>query len=286
MQGQGRTPAVVVFDTSLDGIEHVLALAMAAAFNAKGEIRMASLSLSRNNLKAAGFCDLMERFYGTSLSVGMYDKGTAETTLAPMMTTVLAKQTPEGKSAYNRTIEKFTDTADPAALIRNAFTAQQDQGAVVVTAGSPVNLLGVLALPDSKQLIQKKVRTLIIAGPVDAKLLEEWPSPIVTVGDDVGQAALFPAASIEQDFAWAANHPLVDAYRAARAMPYDASTTAMAALLYAAHPEEKCFATAGAGKQRQLKLEISERERLIQMYRQAVSSKPPEPRRGGRGGNP
>jgi hypothetical protein len=278
MRQERRQSPVVVFDTSLDGIGHVLALAMAAAMQSKGEIRMTSLSVSRNNLKAASFCELMERFYGVSLSVGMWEKGTAETTLPPMMSAVLAKPT------YNRTIEKLTDTADPVALIRNALTAQQDGLITVVTAGSPVNLLGLLALPEGAQLVQKKVRTLIIAGTADAKLLEQWPSPVVIVGEGVGRSLAFPAASIEQDFAWAPNHPLVDAYRAAETMPYDAPSAAMAALYYAAHPEDKGFIVAGAGKQKQLAFDAEQRDRVIQVFRQTISAKPPEPRGRGRGG--
>jgi len=286
MQGQNRprTSSAVVFDSSLDGIAQVLALAMAAGLQSKQEIRLTSLSISRNNLKIASFCDLVARFYGPSLSIGMSDKETVETSLPPMVTTILEKRTAEGKPAYARSVERFIDTADPLALIRNAFTAQQDQNTVVVLAGSPVNLMGVLALPNSKPLIQSKVRTLVIAGSPDPKLMEAWPSPIVVVGEEVGQAAPFPASSIEQDFAWAANHPLVDAYRAAGAMPYDVPSTAMAAMLYAAHPEQNYFTVSGTGRQQKLTIDPTQKDHIVEAYRQIVSAKPPEPRRS-RGGN-
>jgi hypothetical protein len=290
-QDRTRTAAAVVFDSSLEGIAQVLALAMAVGLHSKQEIRLTSLSIGRNNLKVASFADLISRFYGPSLSIGMSEKGTAETSVLPMMTTVLSKQTSEGKPTYARTVERFNDTADPLALIRNALTAQQDQNTVVVLAGSPLNLLGLLALPNSRQLIQQKVRTLVIAGGPDpklqlpdSKLIDEWPSPIVVVGDEVGQGAPFPATSIEQDFAWATNHPLVDAYRAAGTMPYDVASTAMAALLYAAHPNQNYFAVSGTGKQQKLALDSMQKDRVIQAYRQVLSAKPPEPRRG-RGGN-
>ena len=283
-QDRTRTAAAVAFDSSLDVIAHVLALAMAAGLHSKQEIRLTSLSIGRNNLQVASFCDLIARFYGPSLSIGMSEKGTPETSLLPMMTTALSKQTSEGKLTYVRNVERFIDTADPLALIRNALTAQQDQNTVVVLVGSPVNLLGVLALPNSRQLIQNKVRTLVIAGSPDPRLMEEWPSPIVVVGDEVGQGAPFPATSIEQDFAWATNHPLVDAYRAAGTMPYDVPSTAMAALLYAAHPNQNYFAVSGTGKKQKLALDPMQKDREIQAYRQVLSAKPPEPRRG-RGGN-
>jgi hypothetical protein len=273
-----KPPPAIVFDSSIeDDIGQVFALAQLLSHQAKQEVRMTSLSVSRNNLKTAAFCDLVGRFYGASLSIGMAVNVAASTSVPPMISTVLAK------SIYNRTVEKLNDTADPVALIRNALTSQQDQNSVVVLAGPPVNLLGLLALPEGKKLIQKKVRALVHTGPLDAKLLAEWPGPAVLVGEDVGQSLPFPGMSMEEDFTWTMNHPLVDAYRAAKTTPYDILSTAMAAVLYAVHPEENYFKLSGAqGGQRQLIADASQKERIIQAYRQAVSSKPPE-RRGGRG---
>jgi len=199
--------------------------------------------------------------------------------MPPMISTVLAKATPEGKLTYNRVVEKLNDTADPVALIRNALTAQQDQNSVVVLAGPPVNLLGLLALPEGKRLVQKKVRLLVVAGSADAKLLSEWPSPAVVVGAEIGEVLPFPGACIEEDFSWSPNHPVVDAYRAAKPMPYDVPGTAMAAVLYVRHPDEGYFKLSEPqGNRRQLIADSTQKDRAIQ----AVSAKPPE--RRGRGG--
>ncbi len=46
------------------------------------------------------------------------------------------------------------------------------------------------------------------------KLFAEWPTPVVAVGSEVGDALPYPGASIEKDFAWSPAHPVVDAYRA------------------------------------------------------------------------
>jgi hypothetical protein len=307
MQAQERklVPAVI-FDSSIeDEIGHVLALAMLLGYGARREVRVASLSVSRNNLRIAAFCELMSRFYGASSTIGMASGGAALTTLPPMLQAVLEKQTPEGTPSYTRTIDHLNDTADPVALIRNAFTAQQDQNAVVILAGPPANLRGILALPEGKQLIQKKVRALVVVAPFEdlpgmSRLLEDWPSPVIFADEELGRLLSFPAASIEQDFAWTASHPLVDAYRAARPMPYDAPASAMAAALYAAHPDESYFMLSeprvmqvmagGAkftanprGSHRQLMVDAAAKERVVNAYRQIVSTKPPEPRRGGRG---
>ena len=287
MQTQERRPTpAVLFDSSIeDEIGQVLALTMLLAYESKREIRMTSLSVSRNNLKIAGFCSLMSRFFGTSPAIGMAADGPSSTSVPPMIDAPLMKQTEDGKPAYARAVSRMTDTADPVALIRNALTAQQDQNSIVILAGPPVNLLGLLALPESKQLIQKKVRTLVVAAPFkDAegmkKLFAEWPGRVVSAGEDLGRSLRFPGECIEKDFAWATNHPLVDAYRAARTMPYDAPATAMAAVLYATHPEDNFFRLSETGG-KQLSSNPETIARVTQAYREAVSTKPPESRRGG-----
>src|SRR5215470_11176277 len=105
MQAQERKPATaVIFDSSIeDEIGQVLALTLLLSYDAKREIRMSSLSVSRNNLKIAAFCDLMSRFFGVSSTIGMAENGPASTSVAPMIQAVLTKQT-EDKPAYARSI--------------------------------------------------------------------------------------------------------------------------------------------------------------------------------------
>jgi hypothetical protein len=309
MQAPERRPVPgVAFDTSMeDTVDRVLGLAMLLGHAAKNEARLISLSISRNNLKIASFCDMMVRFSGSSPTIGMHEKGAASTVVPAMLSAPLDRNTEEGKPVYNRVIQRLIDTADPVALIRNGLSAQQDGNAVVVLAGAPVNLLGLLALPTSKALIQKKVRLLTIAAPFEDapgfnKLLAEWPTAIVVADDSVGQLLPFPGESIEKDFEWAPNHPLVDTYKAAKAMPYDAPTSTMAAVLHTVQPQENYFklsdpgiitVLAGGrmqftanpqGKHRHLIVDEANKERVIQTYRTLVSAKPPE--RRGRGAQP
>jgi hypothetical protein len=134
------------------------------------------------------------------------------------------------------------------------------------------------------------------------KLFAEWATPIVAVGSEVGDALPYPAASIEKDFSWAPVHPVVDAYRAAKPMPYDAPASALAAVLYAVHPEDGYFKlsdpgtisvlddgrmrfTPGAeGKHRYLIVDAAMKEKVLGVYTAMVSA-PPAPRPGrGRAG--
>lgn len=285
MQADRRQLPALLLDSSIEeGIGQVLGLAMLLGYEAAREARLTSLSVSRNNLRTAAFCDLMARFFGSSLPVGMADQGAPENSVPPMLSAVLERKTAEGKPVYPRNISRLNETAEPAALIRNALTAQPDQNSTVVLCGPPVNLQGLLALPEGKPLVRKKVRALVLAAPLGstadvAKLLAEWPSPVAFADEDLGQSVKFPAESIDRDFGWAANHPLLDAYRAANPMPNDVASSAMAAVLYAVHPDEGYFKVS----QQHLLAGPDQKERIVQAYRKAVSAKPPEPKRGGRG---
>ena len=181
----------------------------------------------------------------------------------PIMSAVVGKMTAEGKPAYPRNIEKLNDTADPVATIRNALSAQYDQNAMVVLAGPATNLAAVMDLPGSKELIAKKVKHLCISigaypdGPIDKavqadiaaarKLFSQWPTPILAAGSELGEALPFPAASLDKEFAWTPTHPFVDAYKAARPMPYDAPSASMIAALAGRPSAGKLLQIVGAG---------------------------------------
>ena len=135
------------------------------------------------------------------------------------------------------------------------------------------------------------------------KLFAEWPTSLIAVGSEVGAALPYPGASIETDFAWSTAHPVVDAYRAFKPMPYDAPATALAALLQAVHPDDGYFklsdpgtisvqddgrtqfTPAAEGKHRYLIVDPSQKDRVTELYTEMVSAKPvPRPGRG-RAGN-
>src|SRR5205823_3361694 len=115
---------------------------------------------------------------------------------------------------------------------------------------------------------------------------------IIAAGNDLGSVAPFPAASLEKDFAWAPNHPLVDAYRAFRPMPYDMPSSALCAALYAVHPADNYFKVsepgtisvlddgrtkftpAPDGKHKYLIPDPSQKEKIAQLFVETVSTKP------------
>jgi hypothetical protein len=328
-QTQKKPPLAVLFDSSLDGdVDQVLALAMLFGIAGRQQARVASLSTSRFNLRAARFLDLVARFYagdqpGASASrnapaIGMSTAGIEAHSAPPMLEAPLVKTTADGKPAYLSTMSSLNDTADPVALMRNALSAQIDRNAAIVLAGRPANLLGLIALPDGRAWAARKPSVLVIAGGrfdggtpdsvvrADVagfrKLLADWPTTVVVAGAELDEPFPFPGASVETSFAWAAHHPIVDAYRAFRAVPYDAPSRTLAAMLYAVGPDERYFdlsepgtitvtddgrtrfTPSPSGAHRYLIARPDQRERVIQTYVQLVSAQPPP--RPGRGGRP
>ena len=316
---QGKPPVGIIFDSDIGNrIDDTLALALLYGFDGKREARVVSVSITKSNLKAAAYCEAVGRFYagavsgafsavGRTLPVGLATDGKMPEDM-PLFTVPLAKVNADGAPVYSHGIEKLNDTAEPTPLIRNAFTAQHDQNCIVVLAGPATNLVKVLDLPGVKEVIVKKVRFLSVMGgafpqggpefnmktdiPAARKLFAEWPTPIVASGYEVGEALLFPASSIENDFSWSPAHPVVDAYRAYKPMPYDAPTWDMTAMLYAVRPEagyfklsepgtisvlsdgSTKFSAAAGGKHRYLILDPSRKEDIVKTYTEMVSAKP------------
>lgn len=305
--GQGKPPLGVIFDTVMGrSIDEALALALLYGLDGKNESRLVSLSLSNPDLPAADFCDAIGHFYAGAIDPqfraffrGLPIGLSMDRKVPSVETAMLAG--PLSKPAYTHSIRKWNDTAEPVPLIRNAFTSQYDQNCVAVLTGPATNLVKVLGLPGAKDLIAAKVRYLsVLASEFNLKtdlasakrLFTEWPTPIFAVGTDIGDAVLFPAASIEKDFSWSTAHPIADAYRAYKPMPYDAPTWAMAAVLYAVRPKENYFKLSGpgaiailddgrtkftpsaGGKHQQLIFDPSQKDRILKAYTELASAKP------------
>jgi inosine-uridine nucleoside N-ribohydrolase len=317
---QGKPPIGVVFDSAMgSSIDDALALGMLFGLQGKSECRVTSVSVTKCNLKAAAFADALVRFYtgppgpfgSAYMAIGMATTGLMPED-TPMLNVPLARMDAEGKPLYGRGIVKLNDTADTSALIRNALSAQYDDNALVVLTGPATNLAKVLDLPGARELIARKVRLLAVdagdfaggSGDTHAephikadiasarRLLAEWPTPIVAAGAEVGAALQFPAASLEKEFSWSPNHPVVDAYRAYHTLPYDAPSGAMAAGLYAVRPDAGYFKLSGpgaiqvlddgrtrfqpsaGGKHRYLIADPEQKDKILAAYTELASTKP------------
>ena len=312
-------PAVgIIFDSDMGNrIDTALAMSLMYGLDGKNETRVVSVSVSKSNLKSAALSEVIGRFYagavnggfasvGRTLPVGMADDGRmADDT--PMFS-VLAKKDDKGAPLYQHGIHSLVDTAEVPALFRNALTSQQDNNAIVVLCGPATNLALSLPLPNVKDLIKSKVRYLVISGgsfsgngpeshmksdiAAAKKSIGEWPGPIVFAPAEVGSSLPYPADSIEKDFTWSPNHPVVDVYRAYKPMPYDAPSWDMSAVLYAVRPQENYFklsepgtvtvlddgstkfTPSAKGLHRYLIADPAQKEKIIKTYTELASAKP------------
>jgi hypothetical protein len=199
-------------------------------------------------------------------------------------------------------------------VLRNGLLTLRDGEGIFILAGPATNLVEMLTLGRVPELLTSKVKFLLVAagtypgGAVDPriqadvaaakKLFATWPTPIVAVGTEVGAAVPYPAQSIEQDFAWAPAHPVVEAYRANQQMPYDAPTQAVIAALFAANSSadyfrlsepgtisvendgKTTFAPSPNGKHRYLMLDVAQKERIAKDFTALASGKPAPPPQG------
>ena len=165
-------PSALSLIATWQQIDDALALSLMFGLDGKREVRVASMSISRPSLKAAAFSDAVARFYAGAavqfmrmLPVGMEVKG-PRPGAEPMLDGPLAK--PD----YKHTIHAMNDTADPAALIRNALTAHHDGNCLAILAGAATNFSKALLLPGVKDLIATKLRFLTVCPT-----RQIWPIP-------------------------------------------------------------------------------------------------------------
>jgi hypothetical protein len=316
-QPEPQPPVGVAFDGDLvTRPDALLALALLNGLSAKQEARRISLSVSRPSLTAARLADVIAEFYPTLplgagyLTVGMLE-GAPPRDDAPAIARVLASKTPEGAPLYESRVQRLLDVADNATLMRNLLLAQHDGNAIVVLAGAATGLARLLSLHGARAQIAAKVKQTVVAigaypaGKPEAsvvadvaaarRLFAEWPSPLVAVGSEVGDAVRFPFSRLDEGLAWSSAHPIAAACRAIGGAANDMPTAALAAMYHAIHPEagELTLSEAGTisvlddgrtrfvpgagGRHRHLIVPTAQRSALLAAYSSLVAA-PPAPR--------
>ncbi len=266
-------PVKIIFDTDMgNDVDDALALAELHAFESRGEAQLLAVTITKDNRWAPVFVDLFNTFYGRpNIPIGMVKGG--KTPEDGNYTRAVAAMTgANGAGLYSHRVTAETDLPDAVLLLRKTLAAQPDQSVVIVQVGFSTNLARLLdSRPDDasplsgRELAARKVRMLsTMAGevrtghhaeynitcdiPSAQKLFREWPGPIITSAFDIGESIKYPARNIESDFRYVKHHPLADAYRAYRHMPYDEPLWDPTAVLYAVRPDDGYFGTSPAGQ--------------------------------------
>lgn len=263
-------PVRVIFDTDMgNDVDDALALGILHALETRGEAKLLAVTITKDNPYAAAFVDVEDTFYRRGeIPIGMVKNGKTQND-SPMICVPSERRHPDGSYVYPRRMA-LGAAPDAVTVLRQVLAREKDGSVTIVQVGFSTNLARLL---DSRadgssplggaQLVAQKVRLLVaMAGhfppaqpeynvmtdiPSAQKVFAEWPSPVVFSGFEIGQALLFPARSIERDFSWTPDHPVVDAYRNYMHMPYDRPSWDLTAALYAVRPDAGYFSMSPAG---------------------------------------
>jgi purine nucleosidase len=244
----------------------LLAIAMLNGLSAQKLARRIALSVTRPSLVAAQLADVIAEYYSTLplnwgyATIGLPEGGMRDGALSPdsaALAALLARKNLDGALLYPTRVQRLVDTADSATLIRNLLLAEPDGSAALVLAGAATGLSRLLDLYGAVPQLRAKVKLLVvaagaypagnveptIAGDVRSarRVFNEWPTPIVAVGAELGEALRLPAKVVQEMLAATPEHPVAAAYAALGRMRYDTATTALAALLYAARPDAEDY---------------------------------------------
>jgi inosine-uridine nucleoside N-ribohydrolase len=255
----------LIFDTDMgNDVDDALALAMLHAMASRGECRLIGVTITKDNPWAAPYVDLVNTFYGrANIPVGMV-KGGVTPENSRMIQAPAERRREDGTLVYPRRLASGAEAPEAVGLLRRLLAAERDGSVVIVQVGFSTNLARLLDDPADVELVRRKVKLLsVMAGNFAQakpefnvqrdtasarKLYERWPGEIVVSGFEIGQALLFPAAAIEKNFAWVADHPVAEAYRNYQKMPYDRPTWDLTAALYAVRPDAGYFGLSPRGR--------------------------------------
>lgn len=301
-QFPAKPPLGIIYNTSMNRPDAVLALAFLYGCEGKRVSRMGSVCIAGAGLNTAVYCDIVQKFYqlgpprngNQSLPVGLAPADPMPPD-APMLRAAVEHQ-PE----YPHTVRRFSDTSLAEAVIRNGVIFNSD--AAVILSGPATYLAKSLDLLGTRDLYKERVRRLIVVDsgapqrdvPALRKVLAEWPTPVFFIDKETGESVVYPGAAIEKDFAWSQAHPIVDAYRAYRPMPYDTPAWDLVAAHYAVHPDAGLLKisdpgtinvsddgrlqfSSGSGTVRALSVVPDQKEKLLAALVELTSAKPVTP---------
>ena len=291
----------VIFDTDMgNDIDDALALAMLHALTDRGECQLIGVTLTNASPAAVPYIRMLNRFYGRpALPVGAAIKTLKDGAQDGYMSAALRTMRADNSG-----------TAEPAPTVLRRLLTNASEKVIIVQTGFSTNLAALLDSPGGAALAKDKVALVVaMAGnfadgapeynvkiDVDAAkaVFERWPTPIVFSGFEIGRELLYPASSIEHDFAYASPHPVAESYREYQKMPYNRPTWDLTAALEAVRPEHDYFTlsdpgtvrvesdgvthfTPGQGDRRFLRLDPAKRGEILEVLALLASEPPAKP---------
>ncbi len=274
-QHKNSRPVPLIFDTDLgNDCDDVLAMGVIHALQSRGECELLAVTITKDHELAAAFADVVNTFYGRGdIPIGVCRSGV---TNQAGKFNVLAQHS----DRYPHDLKSGKDAPDAVTVLRQVLASQQDGSVVIAQVGFSTNLANLLASPPDdisplggKGLVAKKVRLLsVMAGaftqitngkgelydhkeynvvqdiPSAKAVCQDWPTPIVWSGFEIGKDLPYPHQSILQDYQYVEHHPLAEAYTLYIPPPHDRPTWDLTSVLYAVRPHRGYFDLSPAGQ--------------------------------------
>lgn len=271
---ESAEPVRLIFDTDIgNDVDDALAIGVIHALQSRGECELLAVTITKDHELSAPFVDVLNTFYGRgNIPIGVVRNGP---TPEPSSFTVLAHQRDNGKLRYPHDLLSGQDAPEATGLLREVLARQPDRSVVIAQVGFSVNLARLLDSSadrhsplKGRDLVEKKVRLLaLMAGafqpiegkehleynvvkdiPSARKLAQEWPTPMIYSGFEIGLAITYPAESIERDYRYVAHHPLAEAYCLYMPPPHNRPTWDLTSVLQGVRPGRGYFGLSEPGR--------------------------------------
>ena len=261
------TPVKLILDTDIgNDCDDAMALAVVHALQNRGACELLAVTLTNPDPLAGRYVDALNTFYGRpDIPIGVNPESPSD-----------------GESRFLPAATEFPHDLDPSTapkaltLLRKTLAAADDHSIVMVQVGFFTNLAQLLASqPDEisplsgVDLVRRKVKWLsLMAGafhpvngenyffeynvkfdiPSAIKVAQEWPTPAVWSGAEIGEGIRFPAYAVEEDFAYVAKHPVKEAYQRYKPTPHERPCYDLTSVLIAVWPDRDYFALSQPGE--------------------------------------
>ncbi len=265
-------PVRLIFDTDLgDDIDDAMALATIHALQSRGECELLAVTIAKDNELSGPAADAINTFYGRpDIPIGVVKNGKRpqESRFTPSLV-----NTKNGEQQrYPHTLQSGKDAPEATELLREILAKQPDHSVVFAQVGYSTNLARLLdSKPDKhsplsgRDLVAQKVKLLsMMAGNFGAaqnkpefnivqdlesakKVINDWPTPVVISGFEIGLNIPYPWQSVENDFGYVADHPIREAYLAWDKKPHERPTWDLTSVLYAIRPDHGYFGLSDPG---------------------------------------
>lgn len=264
----------IIFDTDMgNDVDDALALAMLHSLQNRGESELLAVTLTKDHQQVAPYIDAINTFYGRpDIPIGVTDSG-----VTPEVSrfTGLTQETVNGELVFPHDLNEVDQAPSAVELLREVLVSQPDGSVVIVQVGFSTNLARLLQTGgdrisslSGRELVAQKVKHIsIMAGaferigdnihlefnvardiPAAQRLADDWPTPVIWSGFEVGLAIRYPAASIEHDFAYSTRHPIPESYQLYIPTPHERPTWDLTSVLWAVRPDRDYFQLSPEGR--------------------------------------